>query len=179
IKGIGGCWLVTLNCCEGSKATKDQPSLSFALVTRGVAAATAMLEEVAPQDAHDFCGYYYDSVLQTLRDAYDNGSKTNQIERIELPISLYEARNALNAPGRLARNGQPAWTLPVVYVRKDPFMIRVLTGPAPSAESTARAAILKGAQEALSAHALDSAQAADLVELLKKLLQPTPPVPPA
>src|SRR5262249_21361362 len=33
IKGIGGCWLVTLNCCEGSKATKDQPSLSFALVT--------------------------------------------------------------------------------------------------------------------------------------------------
>jgi hypothetical protein len=118
-------WLVTLNCCLGAAPVAQAQSLARRLVMEGFPAAIGMRELVASTDAHTFCRGLYNLVLSELFKA----DTQSQVE-ICWPKLLFEAR------GRLATehaNGQAMpgaaeelkeWTLPVLYTKRQPFMIR-------------------------------------------------------
>jgi CHAT domain len=165
IPGINDVWLVTLNCCEGSKALRDQWSLTAALVAQGVPAAVGMLESIEPKDSHHFCGYFYDAVLTKLERAFQRMRDGQGVEVIEWTGTLCDSRNALNAPGRVAKNNQPAWTLPVIYVRRDQFQVRTAPRLAPSAAERLQAVVQGELQDLLQTFARDP-KAARLLELL-------------
>lgn len=118
-------WLVTLNCCLGAAPVAQAQSLARRLVMEGFPAAIGMREMVASTDAHIFCRGLYNLVLNELAKA----DTQSQVEICWAKL-LFEAR------GRLANhhaNGQAMpgaaeelkeWTLPVLYTKRQPFMIR-------------------------------------------------------
>jgi hypothetical protein len=176
-------WLVALNCCEGSKASPTEPSLTHALVARGVPVAVGMLESVEPKDANEFSEYFYRAALTRLREIYEEVRQDGQDRPIEWTMTLSDSRAALKGPGRKGKNDQPAWTLPVIYVRPSEFRVHPVAGPAPSRGDNAEAQALAGLHGLMGLLAADSPQAARLRELLAGL-QPlqvppaAPPVPP-
>ena len=118
-------WLVTLNCCLGAAPVAQAQSLARRLVMEGFPAAIGMREMVASTDAHIFCRGLYNLVLDELVKADE-----------EAQIEICWARLLFEARGRLAHhhaNGEALpgaaeelkeWTLPVLYTKRQPFIIR-------------------------------------------------------
>lgn len=118
-------WLVTLNCCLGAAPVAQAQSLARRLVMEGFPAAIGMREMVASTDAHIFCRGLYNLVLTELVKA----DEESQVEICWAKL-LSEARarlahhhaNGLAMPA--AAEELKEWTLPVLYTKRQPFIIR-------------------------------------------------------
>lgn len=121
-------WLVTLNCCEGGKAANDLHSVAHTLVAGGIPAAVGMTEPINAADAHEFASVFYPALLVHLNAALTESKKSQKSVEFEWAPALYPPRTALRD-----RHGDPlkhrVWTLPVLYVRPEPFSLRYV-GPA-------------------------------------------------
>jgi hypothetical protein len=156
--GMQDVWLVTLNCCEGGKSVERLHSMAYRLVANGLPTAVGMLEPVDASDAHEFCGFFYPAAFDAIRKAVDsvqaagNGA-TAEVQWIE---ALFPSRTALRDK---YLQDDPAdnrrWVLPVLYVRPDPFQIRLLqpAGPPPEELKSmqARAEMVAGTLRVLPA----------------------------
>lgn len=118
-------WLVTLNCCLGAAPVAQAQSLARRLVMEGFPAAIGMREMVASTDAHIFCRGLYKLVLDEMVKA----DEESQVEICWAKL-LFEARarlahyhaNGQAMPG--AAEELKEWTLPVLYTKRQPFIIR-------------------------------------------------------
>lgn len=119
-------WLLALNCCESAKQAREARSLASALVTAGFPAVVGMREPVASDHAHAFCGLFYRESLKLIAGVEVGGPAVG----IEWAGALYEARAMLLArcrPGVAATLAAPdckEWTIPVLYARGEPFLLR-------------------------------------------------------
>jgi CHAT domain len=134
----GYTWLVVLNCCEGAApvanaaTAEDAYSLARLLVTNGFCAAVGMREPIASDDAHTFCQAFYPSVLAILQELQpqQKNVKTDFTE-VEWARALHGPRAQLrdkyraDKPPLLAAAASREWTLPIIYVRPELFMLRV------------------------------------------------------
>ncbi|QPK65363.1 CHAT domain-containing protein [Methylomonas sp. LL1] len=120
-------WLVTLNCCESAMQAKDARNLASALVSAGFPSAVGMREPVASIHAHAFCKLFYRGVLELINTAQVGGVPTT----IEWASALWKARQKLldncaprKVPATEAAPNCREWTIPVLYTRREPFLLR-------------------------------------------------------
>jgi hypothetical protein len=121
-------WLLTLNCCESAKQAREARCLASALVTAGFPAVVGMREPVKSDDANTFCGLFYREVLKMVASAPVGSDK--QAIRIEWASALWQARATLcdhcnpGAMSTTAATNCKEWTIPVLYARSEPFLLR-------------------------------------------------------
>jgi hypothetical protein len=118
-------WLVTLNCCEGGKAEENMHSMAHRLVAYGVPAAVGVLEPFDAADAHEFCAGFYPAVFTKLKRLVEKAAAGGEIE-LEWADALRPPRkNLCQKHGDDPFNNRE-WALPVMYVRPEPFRLRIV-----------------------------------------------------
>ena len=119
-------WLVTLNCCKSGHGDSGQQSMAYKLVSNGVPAAVGMREPIDALDAHTFCGRFYQSLFAKLLEVKTKlaAQPPDQTIGIEWAEVLWAARVALAKRANRKRNYDREWALPVLYVQRDPFLVR-------------------------------------------------------
>jgi hypothetical protein len=145
-------WLITLNCCEGGKAQSDLHSMAHTLVAGGVPAAIGMSEPIDAADAHEFASVFYPELLSQLQAALERSRDANTSVEFEWAPALHSPRTALRD-----RHGDAlqhrVWTLPVLYVRPEPFGLRFVAPVAPGVtldpETQTRVMAIAGALRAM------------------------------
>jgi hypothetical protein len=121
-------WLVTLNCCQGAAMVEDASSLARSLVSKGIPAVIGMRETVTSNDANLFCRSLYASIMKELQACLNSGKSRTQIEWAK---TLLEPRKRLaqhhgsGAPLTSAAAKTKQWTLPIIYVRPEPFELEI------------------------------------------------------
>lgn len=119
-----GPWLVTLNCCEGAAASTETTSLAGSLVRCGFPAVIGMRAPIDTTVASRFCSDLYRSVLGRLAELRTIG---RAIEPLDWGSVLQQPRRRLvtfhGGVGTFAGR-QKEWTMPVVYVGADRFLVR-------------------------------------------------------
>ncbi|HEX4952431.1 MAG TPA: CHAT domain-containing protein [Thermoanaerobaculia bacterium] len=115
-------WLVVLNCCLGAAAGGQSQPLARLLVRQGYPAVVGMQEPIDRRDAHCFAAVFYEGLARYLRKAI----KSPPPVPIDWPLLMVEPRK------RLCRQHRPTlsqahltkpWTLPVLYVSREPFQL--------------------------------------------------------
>jgi hypothetical protein len=119
-------WLVTLNCCKSGQGDSGQQSMAYKLVSNGVPAAVGMREPVDALDAHTFCGRFYESLFAKLLQVKEKlaAQSPEETTGIEWAEALWAARVALAKRADRKRRQDREWALPVLYVQRDPFLVR-------------------------------------------------------
>jgi hypothetical protein len=141
-----GAWLVTLNCCEGARASEEVHSLAHSLVSGGVGAAVGMLEPFDANDAHEFCGRFYPGVFGQVRDLFEE-AEVGSVFEIDWASCLYPPRRALSDGDDGDPGGVKRWALPVLYTPPDRFSVRLSQADDP--ESALRARVDRDVVEGL------------------------------
>jgi hypothetical protein len=124
-------WLVTLNACRGAAAPEQGRSLVRHLASEGLPAVVGMREMVAADDSHAFAESFYEELIAKLAEV----ARTNDVVEIEWAELVREPRRRIldrYLQGRPAGQGArdvKEWSLPIVYVGQESFIIRN-TGPA-------------------------------------------------
>jgi hypothetical protein len=126
LTGTESLWLVTLNCCQGARASGRVSSLAAKLAGQGVPTVVAMRESVDFRKANQFAGEYYKHLIASLAAVLPDEQAAQQGILFQIPESvwvdaMHESRAMLANP---ARDQDPAWTLPVVYVRRGPLKLK-------------------------------------------------------
>lgn len=119
-------WLVTLNCCKSGHSSGGQQSMAYKLVSNGVPAAVGMLEPVDALDAHTFCARFYRAALTKLAEVKASlaALPAEQMIGVEWAEALWAARVALAKRANRSRSQDREWALPVLYVQREPFLVR-------------------------------------------------------
>lgn len=119
-------WLMTLNCCEGARANAGASSLAAKLSQQGVPAVVAMRESVDFRKASRFAGAYHSNLLAKLHQLLPDEAAADAGALLEIPertwIDAMHPSRALLA--QAARDRDPAWTLPVVYVQRGALRVK-------------------------------------------------------
>lgn len=128
-------WLLVLNCCESAAAGPRDNLQSLALMLvrdAALPAVVGMREPVSSTDASTFTRAFYTALLSDV-----NGRRAGTVPADE-PLNW--ARYAVCArttlldqhpmPRTEAAESTREWTLPVVYLRPDPFVVTVPAAPA-------------------------------------------------
>lgn len=130
-------WLLTLNCCLGAAATE---TISFArdVMSRrlDLPAVIAMREAIDRQDAHLFAEAVMGELCKVVRQLLGGSSAA----ALDWSCLLPPVRQRLcTTRCQTLSNAQSCrvWTVPVLYVRPEPFLIRGLAD-APPAAATGR-----------------------------------------
>jgi len=123
-------WLAVLNCCQGSKASAQLPSLARELVQKGAPTVIAMRESVAVADAQLFTEEFYPALVDQLNSLFKVATLVPEEEKVPVE-ELVWIRPLHAARWRLATTPstrQPAsaieWTYPVIYVNRDELCLR-------------------------------------------------------
>jgi CHAT domain-containing protein len=129
-------WLLVLNCCESAAAGPRDNLQSLALMLvrdAALPAVVGMREPVSSIDASTFTRAFYTALLSEV-----DGRRAGTVPADE-PLNW--ARYAVRArttlldrhqmPRTEAAESTREWTLPVVYLRPDPFVVTV-PAPAPA-----------------------------------------------
>lgn len=130
VGGSGNTWLVTLNCCQGSAPIEDAYSLARSLVSNGFPVVVGMREVIASNDAYVFCKAFYSAILEILQEVEQRGQVGADFIEVDWAKALYSARTQLcdrhsdGLPVSTAAAKCKEWTLPVIYVRPETFMLR-------------------------------------------------------
>ncbi len=123
-------WLVTLNCCESATRAQDARSLANSLVAAGFPAALGMRESIDVETAHRLCESFYPAVLRLIGAIREGGPAVE----VEWATALYEARSGLinscakGALPQTAARASKTWTVPVLYMRREPIVLKRLPG---------------------------------------------------
>jgi len=119
-------WLLTLNACETAKSSGNSMSLIYNLVYDGIPAAMGMHNKIEKYNANIFCKNFY----QTILDEFSQISTQTDF-RLKLENSLHLLRKAFceehSEPLHLGAKEYKEWTLPVLYIHRDPLKIQNLT----------------------------------------------------
>ena len=127
-------WITVLNCCEGAGVTSaDSQSLARTLVAEGVtAAAVGMREPVVDTTANQLTEALYGELLSELAtriEAAETTPANATLQPLDWPRLLVAARERLASvrgkPKRVAAGSRKEWTLPVIYVRPQDFLLQV------------------------------------------------------
>lgn len=113
-------WLVTLNCCSGARSTQDVRSLAHNVVSAGAGAALGWREPVDARDANILCKTVYLELLSQMATQLVPAAAGTTVQ-LELAASVYGARDEL----RSSREGLLTWTLPVLYLAREPLSVIV------------------------------------------------------
>ena len=117
-------WLVVLNCCESGRANEDSHSMAHTLVSNVVPAAIGTLEPFDVLDAHELSLGFYPLFFQELSEilAVPQG---NGVVELEWATALRGARRGLSERHQNDPDNNREWALPVLYTRKESFLLRV------------------------------------------------------
>ncbi|TKJ17961.1 hypothetical protein A6V29_01060 [Blastococcus sp. CCUG 61487] len=120
-------WLISLNACEGASDSAGARSLAYLLTRAGCPAVVGMREPVSSAVAAVFTYGFYAALLGQLRDKLVPGQEVD----LELAAALAAPRRDLRDTHQAADPTAAAavhrdWTLPVLYVRRDPLVIEQL-----------------------------------------------------
>jgi hypothetical protein len=131
-------WLITLNCCESAQslgAGSRSRAMASSLVMKGFPAVVGMRQRVDSSHASRFCGLWYESLLQELGERFESGSDGTQPEEFHWARALFAARQGIcrtvvdDVPFTASAPRVVEWTIPILYTRYPPFVIRVGTDP--------------------------------------------------
>jgi hypothetical protein len=132
IQTLDNPWLAVLNCCEGAKPTGAGASLARMVVQNGLPAAVGMRRTVGHLAVHTFTKALYSNLLLYLGEKLE-GLTDAEVEIDWSPI-LREPRRSLVQHSQDLQNpplpslavpcGRQEWSLPVLYVRQEPFLVR-------------------------------------------------------
>jgi hypothetical protein len=125
-------WLAVLNCCEGAAAEGEIHSLASDLVyTGGLAAAVGMREPIASDDAHEFSKCLYPDLFDRVgRIVSGESGPLDWSELLVRPRRRLVQRQGGVFSARAADRRE--WTLPVLYLRPDEFVVAGARAPAPA-----------------------------------------------
>ena len=133
--GVREAWLVVLNCCLGGQASERLSSMAHRLVAAGgIPAAIGMQEPVEVGDANAFCKHLYPRLFEVMSEAF--AVADTKPVAVDLTAAVGLPRIALRdkhaaSPAEFAR-----WTLPVLYVHREPLQIhRVSAADKPDAQT--------------------------------------------
>lgn len=119
-------WLITLNCCQGARASGGVHSLAAKLAEQGVPAVVAMRESVDFRRAHTFAGEYYKALITSLTALLPDTQAAQNGELVTIPENVW--LDAMHSPRVLLageeRHRDPAWTLPVVYLYRGALVLK-------------------------------------------------------
>jgi len=125
-------WLVTLNCCESATQARDARGLASSLVAAGFPAALGMREMIDVQFAHKLCEAFYPALLELIEQAVPNGPDRD-IEWAQA-LSTVRAKLAVacrqGSPAQQAARDCKTWTIPALYTRREPFLLRRIAAQA-------------------------------------------------
>ncbi|MGH8903429.1 MAG: CHAT domain-containing protein [Egibacteraceae bacterium] len=127
VQALHSIWLVVLNCCEGAAAAPDVYSLALSLVANGVPAAIGMREPVNVLAANEFSRVFYRALCTEVRERLRSVAGRAEPAEVEIEWTgmLHEPRRALAEQHRNDPANNREWTLPVLYVRSEPFNVTV------------------------------------------------------
>lgn len=120
-------WLITLNACEGAAVPANGfggAPLARRLVENGAAAVVGMRERVPNQEAEIFAEALYYGVLNGLHRGWQQSQTSQKTIVVDWGRFLAGARNQLKLRATSSALAARVWTLPVLYVRQKPFMLR-------------------------------------------------------
>jgi hypothetical protein len=115
-------WLVTLNCCQGAQASERLHSLAHQIVLEIAPAAIGMLEPIDAADAHVFTRNLYTALFEEIAHA-TRALTPGSAVTIQWCRVLQRPRRVVSQTHSDDPNSHREWTLPVLYVRQDPFTI--------------------------------------------------------
>ncbi len=115
-------WLVTLNCCQGAQATERLHSLAHQIVLDITPAAIGMLEPIDAADAHVFTRNLYLGLFEEVTRAAGALAQGGTVP-VQWCRVLHRPRRVVSQTHDDDPNTHREWTLPVLYVRQDPFAI--------------------------------------------------------
>lgn len=127
-------WLVTLNCCESATRAGNVRSFASSLVAAGFPAAVGMREVVEVEHAHLLCKSFYPEVMRMIGAVPEGGLESE----IEWAKALWQARTDLaekdanGVPAQAAGQGSKIWTVPALYVRREPFKLKRIVPSQPA-----------------------------------------------
>jgi len=127
-----GIWLVTLNCCESATQARDGRGLASSLVAAGFPAALGMRERIDVGLAHKVCDSFYPAILELINQAAPGGPTSD----IEWAQALSNVRASLagggpsGLPPQQAARDCKTWTIPALYTRREPFMLKRIASQA-------------------------------------------------
>jgi hypothetical protein len=125
-------WLVTLNCCESATRARDACGIASSLVAAGFPAALGMREVIDVQLAHKLCQSFYPALFDLIDQAVPDGPKRD----IEWAQALSTVRAELagacgnGLPAQQAARGSKTWTIPALYTRREPFLLKRIAAQA-------------------------------------------------
>jgi hypothetical protein len=123
VEGVRNAWLVVLNCCEGATANERLSSMAFRIVANGsVPAVIAMQEPIPAGDANVFCATLYPEVFKLLAGVA-NGALAKPMV-LDLTGMLVPARRAIRNRHKEHPTDFRNWTLPVLYVQREPLQVQ-------------------------------------------------------
>ena len=131
-------WLVVLNCCEGAAVAPGEQadqlsSMAFRIVALGsVPAVIGMQEAVPVRDANVFSARLYPDLLDQLKAVFAqaaNGKPTP----VDLTAAIGPARRAVMQENHTKPTKFRNWTLPVLYVHREPLHVQLMAGVSASA----------------------------------------------
>jgi hypothetical protein len=117
-------WIMSLNACKGASNSTGARSLAYLLTRAGCPAVVGMRDPVSSDVAAVFTYSLYSSLLAQLGATLVAGKEVD----LELAAALGAPRRDLRDVYQEADPGLAAachrdWTLPVLYVRRDPLLI--------------------------------------------------------
>jgi hypothetical protein len=127
-------WLVTLNCCESSTRAGDVRGFASSLVAAGFPAAVGMREVIEVEHAHLLCRSFYPEVMKMIGAVPQGGPEVE----IEWARALWQARIDLaeappwGGPAQTTGQGSKVWTIPALYIRREPFKLKRIAPSQPA-----------------------------------------------
>jgi len=122
-------WIMVLNCCKTSAGGPSEVrSLALSLINQGphIPAVVGMREAVAAGDAHLFTGSFYGAIAARI-DQFLGGAElaeTDWVGVLDAPRKLLAKQYGGNRLVAEAAADAKQWTLPVMYIRPEPFVLR-------------------------------------------------------
>jgi len=132
-------WIVTLNCCESATQSRNARNLASSLVTVGFPAALGMRDVVEAKHAHLLTKRFYRALFEQFNAILVDAPPA----MMEWGTALFEARqdlstHAFNAPpvppSQIAACDFKEWTLPALYMRTEPFLLKRIIPPLTTAQ---------------------------------------------
>lgn len=119
-------WIVVLNACRAGEGSSLLHSLTHQLVERGVPAAVGMMEEIDAVYAQLFCKSFYRAAFNEILRVQNvlKSKPAGESEEIHWTEVLREPRSSLSEVYEPA-DGKREWTLPVLYIRRHGFRVRL------------------------------------------------------
>ncbi len=123
--------IVALNCCKSAAGSDDVNSLAMSLVKQGVdfPAVVGMREPIASQEANLFSESFYEAIFSRVED-FLSGKRSLEdadwIGAMSVPrVRMVEKLGQSGRPVHTAAANVKEWTLPVIYIRPEPFEHRL------------------------------------------------------